>query len=84
MHERYVFMACVFSLVWAFICHRDWWVALGINLVSFLSYTPYLFRNTVVDMKYLAIANLVFLAYMTYRLFSQKGREVFAANAPTK
>ena len=84
MHERYVFMACVFSLVWAFICHRDWWIALGINLVCFLSYTPYLFRNTVVDMKYLAIANLVFLAYMTYRLFSQKGREVFAANAPTK
>ncbi len=80
MHERYPFMACVFSIIWAFICKKDWWVALGINLVCFMSYTPYLFHNTVVDMKYLALANLVFLAYMTFRLFSQKGREVFDVN----
>lgn len=69
MHERYAFMACAFSIVWAFVCRRDWWVALGINLVCFMSYTPYLFRTTVLDMKYLALANLVFLAYVSYRLF---------------
>ena len=77
MHERYTFMACVFSIVWAFVCKRDWWLAIGINLVCLMSYTPYLFHNTVVDMKYLSLANLAFLAYMTFRLFSQKGREVF-------
>ena len=70
MHERYPFMACVFSLIWVFASKKDVWVAIGINLVCFLSYTPYLFHNTVVDMKYLAIANLVFLIFMSYRLFS--------------
>ena len=72
MHERYTFMACVFSLIWAFISKKDAWVAIGINFVCFLSYTPYLFQNTVIDMKYLAIANLVFLIYMSYRLFAPK------------
>ena len=78
MHERYPFMACVFSLIWAFAAKKDAWVAIGINLVCFLSYTPYLFQNTVIDMKYLAIANLVFLIFMSYRLFSgeEKADEV--------
>ena len=78
MHERYPFMACVFSLIWAFAAKKDAWMAIGINLVCFLSYTPYLFQNTVIDMKYLAIANLVFLIFMSYRLFSgeEKADEV--------
>ncbi len=82
MHERYPFMACVFSLIWAFACKKDAWVAIGINLVCFLSYTPYLFQNTVVDMKYLAIANLVFLVFMSYRLFSSE--EKISENAKDK
>lgn len=73
MHERYPFMACVFVILWAFVYHKDWWLALGVNLVCLMSYTPYLFQNTVVDMKYLALANLVFLAFMSFRLFSEKG-----------
>ena len=72
MHERYPFMACAFSLIWAFINKKDAWVAIGINLVCFLSYTPYLFKNTVIDMKYLAIANFVFLVYISYKLFLSK------------
>ena len=71
MHERYTFMACVFAIVWAALTPRDWWVALGINLVTLCSYTPYLFHGTSVDMRWLALFNLAFLVYLTIRLFGE-------------
>ena len=71
MHERYTFMACVFAIVWATLTPRDWWVALGINLVTLCSYTPYLFHGTSVDMRWLALFNLAFLVYLTIRLFGE-------------
>lgn len=71
MHERYVFIACIFSIVWAFLYHKDWWIAVGINLVCFLSSVTYLFKVTIFDLKYLAVANLVFLIAITIRLFAR-------------
>lgn len=69
MHERYVFIACVFSILWAFICPKDWWIAVGINMVCFLSSVTYLFKVTIFDLKYLSIANLILLIAITIRLF---------------
>ncbi|WP_295214482.1 hypothetical protein [Ruminococcus sp.] len=75
MHERYVFIACIFSIVWAFLYHKDWWIAVGINLVCFLSSVTYLFKVTIFDLKYLAVANLVFLIAITIRLFARLDTE---------
>ena len=71
MHERYVFITCIFSIVWAFLHHKDWWIAVGVNLVCFLSSVTYLFKVTIFDLKYLAIANLVLLIAMTIRLLAK-------------
>lgn len=76
MHERYPFMACVFVILWAFIEHRDAWIALGVNFVCLMSYLPYLFQITPIDMTYLAIANLVFLLALTVRLFWKPRKKI--------
>ena len=69
MHERYVFIACIFSIVQVFLVPKDWWIGVGITLVCLLSSITYLFKTTIFDLKYLAIANLVFLIALTIRLF---------------
>lgn len=79
MHERYVFIACVLSIVWAFLSRKDWWIAVGINLVCFLSSVTYLFKTTIFDLKYLAIANLVFLIAISIRLFVKNKTQLISA-----
>lgn len=70
MHERYVFIACIFSVIWAFVSRKDYWIAIGINFVCFLNYVAYLFQVIIFDLKYLAIANLILLIAVTIRLFA--------------
>ena len=70
MHERYVFICCIFSILWAFLYRKDWWIAVGINFVTLLSSANYLFKVDIMEMKYLALANLV-LGAITIRLFFQ-------------
>lgn len=78
MHERYVFICCIFSILWAFMYRKDWWIAVGINFVTLLSSANYLFKVDIMEMKYLALANLVLLGAITIRLFFQ-----YPAAAPT-
>lgn len=72
MHERYPFIVCLLSIVWAFVYRKDLWVAVGINAVVLFSYAPYLFRVTLVDLKWLSIVNLVILIYLSIQLFSSR------------
>ena len=69
MHERYAFICCIFSILWAFLYRKDWWIAAGINFATMLSSTNYLFETDIFEMKYLALANLVLLCAVTIRLF---------------
>lgn len=80
MHERYFFIVCVFSIIYAFLERKDWWIAAGINIVCLLSWTPYLFQVTVIDLKYLAVANLILLFAVTYRLFFERKEQVLTEN----
>ena len=72
MHERYPFIVCLLSIVWAFVNRKDLWLAVGINAVVFLSYVPYLFHVTLIDLKLLSVANLMFLIYITVQLFTDR------------
>lgn len=72
MHERYSYMTCIFGIVYAVRNKKDWWLAFGFNLVTLLSWTPYLFGLEVVRFEYLSIANLLLLAVLTLRLFTVK------------
>lgn len=72
MHERYSYMACFIAIVYAVHNKKDWWLAVGFNLVTLLSWLPYLFEAEWIKFEYLSIANLLLLAVLTLRLFNVK------------
>jgi Gpi18-like mannosyltransferase len=59
MHERYFYLAEIFSVVIAFIVPRMFWVALFVQVASALSYVAFLFRTgdygVSVDQRFLAL-----------------------------
>jgi len=77
MHERYFFAADVLSVVLAFYLPRLAFAPVAIGLISFFSYTPFLLRNPVVPLPYLAIAMGAVLIALLYDL----GRSVHAEQA---
>jgi Gpi18-like mannosyltransferase len=59
MHERYFYMADVFSIAYAFYFPRLFYIALLQQLCSLASYAPYLLNRQVVSLAYVACAILV-------------------------
>lgn len=72
MHERYVYLSCVLSMIWAAMTMRktDIGAAAGISLVCLISFKPYLFQQNEVRLDHLALCNLAILAFLTYRLLT--------------
>ncbi|MBV9210586.1 MAG: hypothetical protein JOZ52_08155 [Acidobacteria bacterium] len=78
MHERYFFPADVLAIVYAFYFPRRFFVPLVIGFVSLLSYFPFLFRKTVIELSWLAIllaVMLIIVAFDTVRELYPKLRE---------
>jgi Gpi18-like mannosyltransferase len=70
MHERYFFPADVLAIVYAFYFPRRFFLPLVVGLVSLLSYFPFLFGKTVIELSWLAMllgAMLVIVAFDTVR-----------------
>ena len=65
MHERYFFVADVLSIVFAFYYPRFFFVPIGIGLISFFSYLPFLFELTIIPLPILALAELAMLVVVT-------------------
>lgn len=61
MHERYFFMADLFSIIYAFIFPKRVWIAVGVSLCSLACYSPYLFANEAIPLPYVAVAMLVII-----------------------
>ncbi len=59
MHERYFYLADVFTIVTSFFVRRFWPVAVLVQLGSLLSYIPYLWSTTVVPFAVLAAVEAV-------------------------
>lgn len=55
MHERYFFAADVVSIIYAFYSPRRFFVPIVVGVASLFSSFPFLFRETVIDLRYLAI-----------------------------
>lgn len=80
MHDRYGYMIDIFAIVLAMI-NRKWiWLAILYNLVSFLSYTEFLFNYSLVELPILAIVNMLMFAVYTVmwfkRICCENGTEV--------
>jgi Gpi18-like mannosyltransferase len=65
MHERYMFSADIFSLLYLLLYKRNFLVCLLVQMISFVSYTVFLFHNTLVPSYLLAIALLGIIIYLT-------------------
>jgi Gpi18-like mannosyltransferase len=50
MHERYFFAADLFSVVWAFLHRKSWYISPVIILASLLTYIPFLFNTDIFPM----------------------------------
>nr|WP_157529022.1 hypothetical protein [Kibdelosporangium sp. MJ126-NF4] len=77
MHERYFYLADVLSVVVAFYFPRRLWpVPLLVQFASFLSYTPFLFGKTAVDLRWLAVAMLAALVLVARETVAEIGSEI--------
>ncbi len=65
MHERYFFVADVLSIVFAFYYPRFFFVPIGIGLISFFAYVPFLFEFAIIPLPTLALAELAMLVVVT-------------------
>lgn len=72
MHDRYFFIADVFSVIFAFYFPRYCWIAILVVSVSLLSYAPYLLAREVIPLKILSIVLGFTLVQIIYLLFQSK------------
>lgn len=69
MHERYFFPAEVFSLIYAFYNPKLFWVALGVNLIGFFEYLPFLLGNSMEGYWfYIVLAMTGIIVFLIYEL----------------
>ena len=73
MHERYGYIIEAAAIIYAVIDHRKWWLAAALNLTALIAYSPYLFQEVIIDIKYMAIVNIVIFLIYTITIF--RGRE---------
>jgi Gpi18-like mannosyltransferase len=75
MHERYFFLADLFSLIYCF-CRKDkFYYAILMQVISFFSYIPYLLRYQAFEFKYISLL----FAVVLYFLFKEVFKPTFQA-----
>ena len=74
MHERYFYPADLISLVVAFYMPKLWFLPVGFQIISCLSYYPFLSNNTwaSTSVKYAAMINIILITFIVWKqLFSK-------------
>ena len=75
MLDRYLFLGDILSIVY-YIYNRDKiYIPIGINLVSFYTYSMFLFKPNVIPIQYVSILNLVIVVLLTKDLWDKYFRE---------
>lgn len=65
MHDRYLFLGDILSVIY-FIINRDkWYIPIGVNFVSLYSYSAYLWGNMSIEIVYVTILNFILLLLVT-------------------
>jgi len=67
MHERYFYLAEIFSVIYALI-HKNRYFPLFINLSSFGCYCSYLFGYRIAQFEYFCVLNLAIIIYVAKKL----------------
>ncbi len=69
MHERYLYIADILSIAYYMIRHKNGWIPIMTIGISTLSYFPFLFGQTPVDLKLVSVMYIVLLYKFTQVLF---------------
>lgn len=73
MHERYFYPADLISLIVAFYMPRLWFLPVGFQLISCLSYYPVLSNTWAhTNVKYAALINIVLIAFIVWKQLVNK------------
>ena len=74
MHDRYLFMADIFSVIW-YVSNKNkkyLYVPITICFVSFATYVSYLFGITIIDFKILSLIYLIIIIKVFYDVVNSK------------
>lgn len=69
MHDRYLFMADVLSVIYFIIVRKKIYIPIAINFISFSTYVKYLFGVTLFNSQILAMINFAIVVYLSYSFF---------------
>lgn len=64
IHDRYFFMADVLSFIYAFYFPRSFYIAIGVQFVSFFSYLPFLFNVIIIPFSILSLILLAIIIFL--------------------
>ena len=66
MHKRYFFFADVLSIVYAFYHPQHFFVPIVVVTSSLFSYFPFLFRETFIDLPYVAVMMFIMVVFVAH------------------
>lgn len=69
MHDRYLFMADVLSVIYFIIVRKKIYIPIVINFISLSTYVKYLFNVTLFSYQVIALAFCIVVIYLTYIIF---------------
>lgn len=72
MHDRYMYIADILSLIYCICNKKGFFIAIGINLMSFNSYIAYLFGYPLIDIKISSLIQFVILIMLIFNFVNNK------------
>lgn len=68
MHERYGMLVEVLAVIYAFLNRKSWWMAVVIELGSFIAYLQVTFGQDIISDQWIAAAYLLSLGFFTWQM----------------
>lgn len=83
MHERYFYMAVIFSIIYCFNHPKLWFLSFGVILVDLFSYMPFLLGTSVIELKWLSLILLFIIIKIVLLFFNTKESQNIGKNLIT-
>lgn len=84
MHERYGYIVDLMAIIYGICNIRRLYLLVGFELVSVLSYLPYLFKSTIVPGYYTAFFMLVLITLTGYNLYMEIKQASYRGSYPVQ
>ena len=76
MHDRYMYMADVISIIWFIINKKKIYIPIAINFISLYTYIEYLYATRNLQIQYVALLNFIVLFILSKELFFESINKV--------